>query len=115
MTTALDSAFAALADPTRRAIVARLAEGDATVMELAKPFPMSLAAVSQHLKVLERAGLISRSREAQRRPCHLRREPIEEISRWVEHTREAWEARFDRLEAYVAQLKSDQKAQEDER
>ena len=104
---ALNAAFAALADPTRRAIVARLAaRGDAAVLELAEPFDISLPAISKHLKVLESAGLISRSRQAQTRPCRLRVEALAEVSHWVEHTRQAWEARFDRLETYVASLQS---------
>src|ERR1700676_2541261 len=106
----LDAAFSALADPTRRAIVVRLATGDATVLQLAQPFAMSLAAISQHLKVLERAGLVSRSRDAQRRPCDLRGEVLTEVSRWVDHTREAWEARFNRLDTYVRELQSAESA-----
>ncbi|HZR37868.1 MAG TPA: metalloregulator ArsR/SmtB family transcription factor [Nevskia sp.] len=103
MTTAaqLDAAFAALADPTRRAIVARLARGEATVLELAQPFEISLPAISKHLKVLERAALITRGREAQRRPCRLRTEALREVSEWAEHTRRAWEERFDRLDEYL--------------
>lgn len=97
----LDLAFAALADPTRRAIVTRLAEGDATVNELAEPFTMSLPAVSKHLKVLEAAGLITRSREAQRRPCSLRPDALREVARWADHTRLAWERRLDRLGTYL--------------
>lgn len=96
-----DAVFAALADPTRRAIVRRLADGEATVLELAEPFPISLPAVSRHLKVLERAGLISRGRDGQRRPCRLRPEPLAEIAVWAEHTREAWEQRLDRLDAHL--------------
>jgi DNA-binding transcriptional ArsR family regulator len=99
----LDAAFAALADPTRRAIVARLAQGEATVLELAQPFRISLPAISKHLKVLERAELISRGRDAQRRPCRLRTEALREVSEWAEHTRRAWEERFDRLEEYLHQ------------
>jgi len=97
----LDATFAALADPTRRAIVARLAGGDATVLELAAPFQISLPAISRHLKVLERAGLISRGRDAQRRPCHLRAEALQDVTAWTEHTRHAWEGRFDRLDDYL--------------
>ena len=97
----LDKAFAALADPTRRAILARLAVGEAAVTELAEPFQMSLPAVSKHLKVLERAGLISRARDGQRRPCRLRPEPLVEIAAWAEHTRAAWEHRLDRLDAHL--------------
>src|SRR5438132_13966814 len=96
-------AFAALGDPTRLAILGRLAaEGDLTVQDLAAPFAMSLPAVSQHLKVLERAGFIARGKDGQRRPCRLRPERIAEAARWFEHTREAWEARFDRPEGFLA-------------
>jgi DNA-binding transcriptional ArsR family regulator len=99
----LDRTLDALADPTRRAIVARLAEGEATVNELAEPFHISLPAVSRHLKVLEAAGLIARSRDAQRRPCRLRVEPLVEIAQWAEHTRVTWEQRLDRLGDYLEQ------------
>ena len=93
-----DVVFAALSDPTRRSIVRRLADGEATVLELAEPFPISLPAISRHLKVLEQAGLISRGRDAQRRPCQLRPEPLVEIAAWAEHTRAAWEQHsFDHL------------------
>lgn len=102
----LDAAFAALADPTRRAIVARLASGDATVLELAAPFDISLPAISKHLKVLESAGVITRSRDAQRRPCSLRVEALAEIAAWAEHTRQAWENRLDRLDAYLRELQA---------
>lgn len=102
----LDATFAALADPTRRAIVARLASGEATVLELAEPFDVSLPAISRHLKVLERAGLIERGRDAQRRPCRLRGEALAEVARWAEHTKRAWEERFDRLDAYLEQMKA---------
>lgn len=97
----LDAAFVALADPTRRAIVARLAHGDATVTELAEPFAMSMPAISKHLKVLERSGLITRSRHAQTRPCHLEREPLDAALDWIETSRRAWNARFDKLEAHL--------------
>jgi DNA-binding transcriptional ArsR family regulator len=100
----LDATFAALADPTRRAILARLATGDTTVTELAEPFAMSLPAVTKHLKVLERAGLISRSREAQWRPCRLEATPLRGISDWVAQYRQFWEARLDRLEIYLREL-----------
>jgi DNA-binding transcriptional ArsR family regulator len=100
----LDSIFAALADPTRRAIVARLAEGEATVLELAAPFEISLPAISRHLKVLEGAGLISRGRDAQRRPCQLRPTALDEVTRWTQHTREAWSERFERLDDYLKKL-----------
>lgn len=103
MPATLDRTLDALADPTRRAIVARLAEGDATVNELAEPFHISLPAVSRHLKVLEAAGLIARSRDAQRRPCRLRVEPLVEIAQWAEHTRATWEQRLDRLGDYLEQ------------
>lgn len=102
----IDETFAALGDPTRRAIVERLARGDATVLELAAPFAISLPAISRHLKVLERAGLISRGRDAQRRPCRLRAEALAEMAEWTEHTRQAWEARFDRLDKYLAELQA---------
>jgi DNA-binding transcriptional ArsR family regulator len=102
----LDATFAALADPTRRAILARLASGAATVMELAAPFAMSQPAVSKHLKVLERAGLISRSRDAQRRPCHLDPKPLAQASAWLEERRKLWEANFRRLDALLDELKS---------
>lgn len=96
-------AFAALGDPTRLAILGRLAaEGDLTVQDLALPFAMSLPAVSQHLKVLERAGWIARSKDGQRRPCRLRPERLQEAAAWFAHTREAWEARLDRLEHFLA-------------
>ena len=96
-------AFAALGDPTRLAILDRLAaEGDLTVQDLAQPFAMSLPAVSQHLKVLERAGFIARGKDGQRRPCRLRPERLKEAARWFDHTRAAWEARLDRLEGFLA-------------
>ena len=101
----LDLTFAALADPTRRAILARLAEGEATVNELAAPFPVSLPAISRHLKVLERAGLISRDRSAQYRPSTLRVEPLEEAADWMEPYRALWEGRMDRLGAHLDNLK----------
>lgn len=96
-----DAVFAALSDPTRRSIVDRLTDGEATVLELAEPFPISLPAISRHLKVLEQAGLISRGRDGQRRPCRLRPEPLVEIAEWAEHTRAAWEQRLDRLDAHL--------------
>jgi DNA-binding transcriptional ArsR family regulator len=100
----LGDTFAALGDATRLAILSRLAsEGDMTVQELARPFAMSLPAVSQHLKVLERAGLIARGRDGQKRPCRLNAERLAETARWFDHTRAAWEARFDRLERFLAQ------------
>ena len=100
----LSSTFAALADPTRRAILARLTTGEASVTELSDPFDMSMPAISKHLKVLERAGLISRSRDAQWRRCQLDAAPLKEIADWVEHYRSFWEQSFDRLEAYLAEL-----------
>src|ERR1700742_985378 len=90
----LDAAFSALADPTRRAILARLASGEASVMELAKPFDMSQPAISKHLKVLERAGLVSRGREGQRRPCRIEVEPLDAANAWIERYRRVWEANF---------------------
>ena len=100
----LDATFAALADPTRRAILARLASGEATVNELAEPFSMSQPAISKHLKVLERAGLISRGRDAQRRPRRLEAQPLAEASAWLERYREFWEGNFQRLDALLAEL-----------
>lgn len=100
----LDACFSALADPTRRAILARLALGESTVNELAEPFDMSLPNISKHLKVLEGAGLISRSKDAQRRPCKIEPEPLKEVSAWVEAYRKLWEERFDRLDDYLQQL-----------
>jgi DNA-binding transcriptional ArsR family regulator len=101
----LDRTFAALADPTRRAILARLASGQASVTELAEPFEMSLPAVSKHLKVLERAGLISRGRQAQWRPCRLEPAPLKDVADWVEEYRGLWEARLDRLDDYLREIK----------
>jgi DNA-binding transcriptional ArsR family regulator len=105
MTDQLSNTFAALADPTRRAILARLATGEASVTELAQPFDMSMPAVSKHLKVLERAGLIARGREAQWRPCRIEAGPLKDISDWVEAYRTIWEQRLDRLDAYLRELK----------
>jgi DNA-binding transcriptional ArsR family regulator len=101
----LSSTFAALADPTRRAILARLASGEASVTELAEPFDMSMPAVSKHLKVLERAGLIARGREAQWRPCQLEAGPLKDVAGWVEHYRRYWEQSFNRLDDYLRELK----------
>lgn len=101
----LNTIFSALADPTRRAIVARLASGDATVNELAEPFKMSQPAISKHIKVLERAGLVSRGREAQKRPCHLEVRPLSEASEWLETYCQLWEERFERLDTVLDQLK----------
>lgn len=103
-TDALDSTFAALADPTRRAILARLSSGEATVTELAEPFEMTLPAVSKHLKVLERAGLVSRGRVAQSRPARLEAAPLREAADWVESYRRFWDGSFDRLEDYLRDL-----------
>ena len=100
----LDNTFAALADPTRRAILARLASGEASVNELAEPFEMTLPGVSKHLKVLERAGLISRGRVAQSRPCRLEAAPLREVADWVGRYRRFWEGSFDRLEDYLQEL-----------
>jgi DNA-binding transcriptional ArsR family regulator len=105
MTDRLSEIFAALADPTRRAILARLAEGDATVTELAEPFPISLPAVSRHLKVLEQAGLISRSRSAQWRSSSLRAEPLREATAWMERYRRFWDDNFTRLDAHLARIR----------
>lgn len=101
----LSQTFGALADPTRRAILARLATGKASVTQLAEPFAISLPAISKHLKVLERAGLISRAKEAQWRPCRLEAMPLQDVARWVEHYRHFWEESFDRLDDYLQRLK----------
>ncbi|MGH3442612.1 MAG: ArsR/SmtB family transcription factor [Nitriliruptorales bacterium] len=105
----LSQTFAALADPTRRAILARLAEGEAAVNELAAPFDISLQAVSKHLKVLERTGLISRSREAQWRPCRLEVKPLDDASDWIERYREGWRDRFDRLDQEIQKIQRTRK------
>lgn len=105
----LDSTFAALADPTRRAILARLALGDASVMELAEPFSMSQPAISKHLRVLERAGLISRGRDAQRRPRRLEARPLAEATNWLEKYRQFWEKRFQQLDALLIELQAPEK------
>ena len=104
----LDATFAALADPTRRAILARLAAGDATVNELAEPFDLSLPAISKHLKVLERSGLISRGRRAQFRPCHLEPEALDGAVDWIDRNRRVWTERFDRLEQHLRDLQASQ-------
>jgi DNA-binding transcriptional ArsR family regulator len=101
----LDATFAALADPTRRAIVARLARGDATVNELAAPFDMTLPGISKHLKVLERCGVISRTRHAQFRPCHLEGEVLDAALSWIEENRRVWEERFDKLDEHLRDLR----------
>ena len=105
----LSVTFAALADPTRRAILARLASGEASVMELAEPFAMSQPAISKHLKVLERAGLISRSRDAQRRPRRLEAKPLAEATKWLDRYRRQWEGNYRRLDALLAELKTAQR------
>jgi DNA-binding transcriptional ArsR family regulator len=105
----LSATFSALADPTRRAILARLAAGETSVSQLAEPFDMSMPAVSKHLKVLERAGLIARGREAQWRPCRLEPAPLKQASDWIESYRRFWEESFDRLDAYLAELKKETK------
>jgi DNA-binding transcriptional ArsR family regulator len=105
----LSETFGALADPTRRAILARLASGEASVTELAAPFEMSMPAISKHLKVLERAGLIARGREAQWRPCRLEAGRLKDVAEWVEHYRRFWEESFDRLDDYLRELKAHEK------
>ncbi len=105
----LSATFGALADPTRREILARLSRRQMSVTELAEPFDMTMPAVSKHLKVLERAGLIERSREAQWRPCKLNAQPLKEVSDWVERYRKQWEESFDRLEDYLKELQSKEK------
>ena len=102
----LSTTFAALADPTRRAILARLATGECSVTELAEPFDMSMPAVSKHLRVLERAGLILRGREAQWRPCRLEAGPLKQVADWAERYRHIWEARLDRLDSYLKEMKT---------
>ena len=115
MTDQLSTTFAALADPTRRAILARLASGQCSVTELAEPFEMSLPAVSKHLRVLERAGLIARGREAQWRPCRIEAAPLKEVAEWTERYREIWEKRFDSLETYLQQLKEKERKHDGKR
>src|SRR5712664_3943637 len=105
----LNITFAALADPTRRAILARLVSGQASVTQLAEPFEMSMPAISKHLKVLEQAGLIARGREAQWRPCRLEAGPLKNVADWVEHYRRFWEQSFDRLDDYLRELKKKEK------
>lgn len=109
MTDQMSSTFAALADPTRRAILARLALGETSVTEIAAPFEMSMPAISRHLKVLEKAGLISRGREAQWRPCKLKAEPLKQASDWLEEYRNFWEQSFDRLDEYLKTLQKKEK------
>lgn len=115
MSDRLSIAFAALADPTRRAILARLASGEASVTELAAPFDMSMPAVSKHLKVLERAGLIARGREAQWRPCRLEAGPLKNVADWVDHYRRFWEESFDRLDEYLRSLQDESKEKQNAR
>jgi DNA-binding transcriptional ArsR family regulator len=110
----LSTTFAALADPTRRAILARLAEGAATVTELARPFRITLPAISRHLKVLQRAGLIARGRKAQWRPCTLEAERLKDATEWLEQYRQCWEQRFDRLDDYLQQLKAKEQRHDDD-
>src|SRR5882672_663728 len=109
MSDRLSSTLAALADPTRRAILARLAMGETSVTELAEPFEMSLPAVSKHLKVLERAGLIARGRDAQWRPCRLQAAPLRDVATWIDHYRRFWEESFDRLDHYLRELQVKEK------
>jgi DNA-binding transcriptional ArsR family regulator len=109
----LSATFAALADPTRRAILARLIDGDCSVTELAEPFDMSMPAVSKHLRVLEQAGLITRRREAQFRHCHIDAAPLKDVADWADRYRHIWEQRLDRLDAYVAQMKRKSRAHHD--
>jgi DNA-binding transcriptional ArsR family regulator len=106
----LDATFAALADPTRRAILARLALGEVSVTELAEPFAMSQPAISKHLKVLEKAGLVSRGRDAQKRPCRLEAKPLGQATEWLESYRKYWEARFERLDELLEEMKANEKA-----
>ncbi|MBK8398175.1 MAG: helix-turn-helix transcriptional regulator [Leptospiraceae bacterium] len=105
----LSLTFGALADPTRRAMLARLSKGEASVTELAEPFDMSMPAITKHLKVLEKAGLITRGKEAQWRPCQLKAEPLEEANNWIDQYRKFWEDRFDRLDEYLKELQANDK------
>lgn len=109
MPDALSDTFSALADPTRRAILGRLASGEASVTQLAEPFAMSMPAISKHLKVLERARLISRGRDAQYRPCKLEAAPLKDAAHWIEHYRQFWEQSFDRLDSYLKELQQQSK------
>ncbi|QIF04702.1 metalloregulator ArsR/SmtB family transcription factor [Roseimicrobium sp. ORNL1] len=111
MSDRLSNTFAALADPTRRAILARLASGEASVKELAQPFDMTPPAITKHLKVLERSGLIARSRDAQKRPCRLKAKPLKEAVDWLERYRELWEERLDRLDEYLQELQAQTQSQ----
>jgi DNA-binding transcriptional ArsR family regulator len=110
----LSATFGALADPTRRAILARLAKGEATVSELAAPFDMSLPAISKHLKVLQRAGLIEQGRQAQWRPCRLKAEPLRSVADWIGQYRRYWEVSFDRLDEYLRELREQEREKEKE-
>lgn len=110
----LSTTFQALADPTRRAILARLAQGEASVSDLAEPFEISLPAISRHLKVLEQAGLVSRTREAQWRPCQLKAGPLKEAAGWIDHYRRFWDASFERMDEYLAELQA-KEAQDNDR
>ena len=114
-TSTLDATFAALADPTRRAILGRLALGETSVTELAEPFEMSMPAISKHLKVLERAGLIARGKEAQWRPCKLQAGPLQDASIWIDEYRRFWEQSFDRLDDYLKKLQAKEKEDEPKR
>ena len=107
--TQLNLTFAALSDPTRRAILSRLAKGEASVTQLAAPFDLSLPAISKHLKVLQKAGLISQGREAQWRPCRLEAKPLKQAADWIEHYREYWEESFDKLDSYLHDIQSKEK------
>lgn len=111
----LSATFAALADPTRRAILAKLAAGEASVTKLAQPFEMSMPAISKHLKVLERAGLIARGREAQWRPCRLEAGPLKDASKWLDHYRKFWEQSFDRLEDYLREVQAQEGTAKEEK
>ena len=110
----LSSTFAALADPTRRAILARLANGEATVNELAEPFRLKLPTVSKHLKVLQRAGLVTQSRKAQWRPCRLDPAPLKDVADWVERYRRIWDERLSQLDAYLTELQEKEKSRDDD-
>ncbi|MDA0833559.1 MAG: metalloregulator ArsR/SmtB family transcription factor [Planctomycetota bacterium] len=109
----LSTTFAALSDPTRRAILARLSQGELSVTDLAQPFKISLPGISKHLKVLERAGLIERSREAQWRPCKLKAEPLQEAADWIDHYRKFWEESFDRLDDYLRHIQKKEESDAD--
>lgn len=113
MTDQLSLTFSALADPTRRAILARLVQGDATVNQLAEPFALRLPTVSKHLKVLQRAGLVAQGRKAQWRPCRLRAEPLKEAAEWVDRFRANWEERFEQLDSFLVELQQQEKSRDD--